>query len=104
MTARIQHKRGDTFGQQCTLRGDDGDPVDLTGIAVRSQVRGVRGQILSELAITPAGPGTFQVRAESSQTSNWPLGLATWDVEFTQIGTVYSSATVLLDIVEDVTR
>jgi hypothetical protein len=104
MTARIKHKRGDTFAQQCTLRDDDGEPVDLTGIAVRSQVRGARGQIVDELTITTAGAGTFYARAEASQTGNWPLGVATWDVEFTQAGIVYSSATVLLDIVEDVTR
>lgn len=92
-------KRGDTFSAQCQRVG-----VDITATTIRSQIRA--GSWVQELTVTKtnAAAGEFTLSATATQSKLWPIGNATWDIEYTDAGAVRSTETVKLRIVEDVTH
>jgi hypothetical protein len=92
-------KRGDTFSAQCHRVG-----VDITATTIRSQIRA--GSWMQELTVTKtnAATGEFTLSATATQSKLWPIGNATWDIEYTDAGAVRSTETVKLRIVEDVTH
>lgn len=74
------HKRGDSFVFQGKV-DQNGQPVDLTGWAIRSQVR-LGDELVDELEIEiiDAAAGVF--RAKSLDTSAWPLATLKFDVHY----------------------
>lgn len=92
-------KRGDTFQAQCQRVG-----VDITATTIRSQIRA--GSWVQELTVTKtnAATGEFTLSATATQSKLWPVGNATWDIEYTDAGAVRSTETVKLRIVEDITH
>lgn len=103
MTERIQHKRGDTLSLDLEVTQDNA-ALDLTGYTITSQVRAKNGTLVADLtvAVTDAVQGELTVSSE--ETQEWPLGPLPWDVEFNSGSTRWSSATVIIEVLEDVTR
>lgn len=98
----IVHKRGDTFQANCQLLDDLGNPINLTisNIAVKSQIRGIRGELIADLSCSISGT-SYTLTA--SNTSSWSLGRAKWDIQYTRSGVIFSTETINLDIDEDIT-
>lgn len=97
--ATIPVKRGDTFSAVCQREG-----VDITATTIRSQIRS--GSFRQDLTVTKtnAAAGEFTLSATAADAELWPIGNATWDIEYTDSGAVRSTETVKLRIVEDVTH
>lgn len=92
-------KRGDTFEALCQRVG-----VDIAATTICSQIRA--GSWVQDLLVTKtnAATGEYTLSATASQSELWPIGLAQWDIEYTDAGNVRSTETVKLRIVEDVTH
>lgn len=107
ITASITLKRGDTFTYDFTVTDPNNSdaPVDLTGWAIRSQIR--RGtKLTQELTVTilDAVNGSFQLTATDAETALWRVDTHTCDVEFDQPGVgVTSSETFNVIVCQDVT-
>jgi hypothetical protein len=103
---RMIHSRGD----QLELRGRvdaAGDPFDLTGYSVRSQVRRRSGAFVDELEALIDNPaeGSFQIRRGGDETARWPTGDCLCDVEFLSAdGRRTSSPPFVIEVRGDVTR
>jgi hypothetical protein len=110
MTTTIQHKRGDTLEIECT-ESADGTPVNLTGYTVEAQVRTRGGdELVDDATVTLAdqgtSPGVYTVSVAAARTALWepgrPLDL---DVQYTAPGgTVWSSGTISITVIRDITR
>lgn len=99
-------KRGDTFLVVCTYSDPTGTPVDITTIDIKSQVRNLRGDIIAELNVAKEAQsgqtlGKFVLRAD---TDTWPIGDLSWDIQYTSSGTVQSTDTLTITVVQDITR
>ena len=92
-------KRGDTFEALCQRVG-----VDITTTTIRSQIRA--GSWVQDLLVTKtnAATGEYTLSATAADAEIWPIGLAQWDIEYTDAGNVRSTETVKLRIVEDITH
>ena len=97
------HKRGDTFKiVNCQLLDENNDPRDLTDISIRSQLRNVRDQVIVEFQVVK---NQFAYDLIAPSTEEWPIGMAYMDVEYTESnGTVFSTETIEMQIVRDITR
>ena len=98
-------KVGDTFELSCIYK-QDGIPADITALAIRSQVRDSLGILVEELVPTKADqvatPGKFSLAAAAPIA--WPVGVLVSDIEVSESGTVRSSQTFRIPIVDDVTK
>lgn len=110
--ATITTKRGDTWRMTWTYQQADGAPLDLTGASARLQVRhattgalllGV-GTATGELVITPA-EGLITLSVPAATMAALEPGNHRMDLELTQSdGSVQSTETLTLKLVEDITR
>lgn len=110
MATSMQHKRGDTLEIACTETAA-GVPVDLTGYTVAAQVRTRAGDELVDtatvtLADQGTSPGEFTVTVAAARTALWEPGRELdLDIQYTAPGgTVWSSGTISITVVRDVTR
>lgn len=97
-------KRGDTFIVEAALT-QNGEPQDLTGWSIRSQVR--RGnKLVAELAVEYADRPTGVYRLSAPEgTAEWPVDMLRSDIEYTMpSGQIASTETFEFECVEDVTR
>lgn len=92
-------KRGDTFTASCQRVG-----VDITNTTIRSQLRLGAWRYTLTVTKTDAANGEFTLSAPASDTVYWPVGTASWDIEYTDSGEVHSTETVRIRILEDVTH
>lgn len=100
----LRIKRGDTFVVEATLM-QDGQPQDLTGWTIRSQVR-QGGRLIADLAVeyVDRAAGVYRLSAPEG-TAAWAVGLLRSDIEYTMpSGQIASTETFDLECVEDVTR
>lgn len=103
MTITLQFKRGDTF----LIEGrasSGGQPLDLSGGTVRSQVRNGAG-LVSELSVQwmDQAQGIYRLRAED--TTRWPVAVLTCDIEYLLAsGQKVSTETFEIDCIKDETR
>lgn len=106
MSVSFEHKRGDSFelaGQ--LLESAGGAPVNLTGVAIRAQLRD-GDALVAELdaTIADAAQGTYQLSKPYADTEGWPVKGLALDVQFTwPSGTRRSTQTVLVRVLKDVT-
>jgi hypothetical protein len=99
---KIQHKKGDTFHAASTFLDANGAPKDTTGFTITSQVRTPAGRLVATLTVAiTSGVGNFLV---SGPTSNWPLGILHWDIQFLQGSEIFSTQTAALELVKRVTQ
>ena len=96
-------KKGDTFTLVGTYKQDN-VPADITSFDIRAQVRDARGALVDELVITKADQltdiGVFTV---SGGNIDWLPGEYQCDIEFSNGGTVRSTQTFFIPVVQDVT-
>ena len=97
-------KRGDTFIVEAALT-QSGDPQDLAGWSIRSQVR--RGnKLVADLAVeyVNRAQGVYRLSAPDG-TADWPVDTLRSDIEYTMpSGQIASTETFEFECVEDVTR
>lgn len=107
MSLTPQHKRGDTWDFSGPLLDAAGEPWNLTGWAVASQLRTPAGALIQGFTCTvlDAPNGVIRVQASATDTAAWPIGRALTDVQLTSPdGAVVSTTTVAFDVVTDVTQ
>lgn len=105
MSITIPMKRGDTFVVDATVQ-QDGSPQDLTGWAIRSQVRN-GSTLLSDLVVdvVDVEGGRYRITCPASATQLWPAKPLWCDIEYTlPSGQVVSTETFTIDVKADVTR
>jgi hypothetical protein len=100
-------KRGDTFMFSC-LHKVDGAPASVAEFAILAQIRTRLGVLVATLVPVVADqseePGRFYLRPEDADTSGWPVGRHSGDIQITEGGVTRSTATFTLPVVEDMTR
>jgi hypothetical protein len=106
LTPTIQPiKRGDSFLMACIYKVG-GVATDVTNYTIKSQVRNSSDDLVQQLTVTKADqstdPGAFVLSA--GVISAWPIDLLRCDIEFSEEGTVRSTQTFMIPVVEDVTR
>lgn len=101
-TKVIKIKRGDSFiFTNNQLLDSNGDPIDLTGWTIRSHIRDRSMNLIDELDMTIE---TFSYSMTKMNTEMWPVVDLFWDVEYTMPdGTVFSSETITVKVIQDVT-
>jgi len=98
---------GDSFDQIAPI-GDAFSPGSfVTGVTVKSQIRtGKYNKFISDLVCSWVDPDTTKyLRLFCIDTTAWPLGDATVDVQFVRDidGYVFSSSAIPFTIVKDIT-
>ncbi len=102
----MKFKQGDTFDYSGDVSMTDaaGDAVDLTGWTVASKIHFPDAGETVSLTAEFTGGGYTNVRVYATDTSDWPLGPADMDIQFTSTSdVVVSTETLRIEIVEDVT-
>ncbi|CAK0768843.1 putative Bacteriophage protein [Gammaproteobacteria bacterium] len=102
----MEHKRGDTMVIMGTYKDSNGVPISLVGYQIKSQIRDADGALLETLTCSIIDPlvGRYQAIATHDQTSLWTMGTYRFDIQFTAPdGTVSSSKTIKLKVIEDQT-
>lgn len=107
--SQVYHKRGDTLSFQCVWNDSAGNPVNISGYTITSQVRAV--SFVDDLTVTVTNPtlGQFTLSATAADTATWPLTTSAQsrvfcDVQFVLSGVVTSSETFQIIVVEDITQ
>jgi hypothetical protein len=79
----ITHRIGSTFELQCQYTNAQNVPVDITNIAIRSQIRDATNNLIANCVITIAdfASGRFTMRV--NDTSNWPVAKLSQDIQYT---------------------
>lgn len=105
MAASAQHKRGDTFLYAAVLRESKTGPViDLSGWTIASMIRDADGVLIEELVVTVTDAANGAYTISAADTTAWPVGLAYWDIEYTDThGVIQSTDTVTVSILQDIT-
>lgn len=107
MSLTPQHKRGDTWDFSGPLLDAAGEPWDLAGWSVASQLRSPAGELIQTFtcSVLDAPNGVIRLDAAAADTSGWPIGRAVFDVQLTHLdGSVVSTATVGIEVIADVTQ
>lgn len=100
--------RGDDFVIPMTLTdpANNGNPVDITGWTIASQVRYAR-KLISDLnvTITNGAAGQFSISLPKEQTALWPVRKLKCDIQFDRpVEGRVSSKTFIIDCTEDQTQ
>lgn len=105
--ARLDIKRGDTYVVTVTATEDDGTtPIDLTGWTIRSQIRDAEDVLVAQLrvTVTNAAAGQFTLDQATPDTTGWPVGTCSQDIEYTDpSGRVISTGTFSVRVAKDIT-
>lgn len=102
-------KRGDTWSQTFSWRqgSETGDPVDLTDCTARMQLRDKTDALILDCTpyLTVDGlTGTVEIVVPADETEVFPVAKLSFDIEMTfPDGTVQSTETMALKVLEDVT-
>ncbi|GAB0119492.1 hypothetical protein [Acidisoma sp. 7E03] len=107
MSPSFIFKRGTTFVLMLQAQDDaSGDPHDLTGSTIASQLRNSLGELVAELTAAPDTQFQTWVRLSfAGDTSAWPLGMLSCDVRVTNPdGTNWATETITIQVVERVTQ
>lgn len=102
--AQIKFKRGDTFNLTCTYKVD-GVPSSVADIDIDSQIRNQRDSLVEDLTVTKlVGTGEFTLSATANETSLWPITVLRCDIQFSHGGSVRSTQTFEISVLEDITQ
>lgn len=102
--AQINFKRGDTFALTCTYKVN-GVATSVSDIDIDSQIRNQRDALIADLTVTKlSGTGQFTLVATATQTAMWPVNVLRCDIQFSQGGTVRSTQTIDISVLEDITQ
>lgn len=105
-TTKIRFKRGDTFIFYATLKNTSGAAIDLTGWAIKSQVRNANDSLMDEAVITVTSAVSGQYSIKISDTSAWvPNEIYSMDIQYTDpADSIISTETLYIAIIKDQTR
>ncbi len=107
MISSFTFKRGTTFALLMQATDDaSGDPHDLTGATIASQLRDSLGNLVVELTCEPQPqlPGSVLLTSPSA-TDEWQLGLLSCDIKVTNPdGSIWDTETVVIHVVQQVTQ
>lgn len=102
--AQIKFKRGDTFSLSCTYKVD-GVATSVSSIDIDSQIRDNRDKLIQELTVTKLiGTGEFTLTSTAEETADWPITTMKCDIQFSEGGSIRSTQTFDVVIIEDVTK
>ena len=99
-------KQGDTFIIGCTYKDANKQPGDLTNVVIRSQARSAATKkLIKEFEIFKSDQvlykGQFSI---SAMTNDWSIGTLNIDIEFIIDGSVISTDTFQIPVVQDITH
>ena len=99
----ISWKRGQTFAAEGPYVPGAGDPADLEGVTVTSEV--IDSAMRRWVLTTSVAPDnlTVTIYADAATTAQWGAGTASIDLRCSQEGVVFASTTVRLIIEPEVT-
>jgi hypothetical protein len=101
----IRHKHGASFRAEIAATVQ-GDPLDLTGMTITSQIRAAAGSYRVPgvvVDVVDAVNGLIAIHAKD--TTQWPVTRLEWDVRMVDAdGNVSATDTVLIDCEREVTR
>lgn len=96
-------KRGQTFIATGPYVPGQGDPADLSGVTIESEIQD-HAKIRRPLSVTiGVDKITVTLRAEASETSEWAVGTAAIDLRCVKDGIVFSTTTVRFVIDQEIT-
>lgn len=103
----LDAKVGDTFSYEGVHVDRFGEPVDLTGFSIASQIRKRSGELMASLSAKTlqAVEGKFHIGAAPQVTTFWEAGVHAIDVQFTDAeGDVHSTKRFSVFVEGDVTQ
>ncbi len=112
MPDRIYIKRGDSLALDCTAwltppkGADAGVSRDLSVWAPECQMRHAQTGMKVKMTVIVGDPlmsGRFVISARADETSKWPTGCWHADIQFTDMDTVKSTDTFIIQVLEDIT-
>lgn len=96
-------KRGQTFVASGPYVPGAGDPVNLAGVTIESEVMDF-SRVRHPLAVTIGQDNlTVTLRAEASDTAEWTVGTAAIDLRCVKDGIVFSTTTVRFVVDQEIT-
>lgn len=100
MANTVSFSRGDSFGCEWQWVPGEGEPADLIGTTITSTLKDKCGNAY-EMAVTVAIDGLSFTTNFAGDTSDWGLGLASWDIRFEFPGSPVSHSTLFRVQVEE---
>lgn len=96
-------KRGQTFTASGPYVPGQGDPSDLSGVTIESEVQDF-SRVRHPLAVSIAPDNiTVTLSAEASETAKWTVGTAAIDLRCVKDGIVFSTTTVRFVVEQEIT-
>jgi hypothetical protein len=96
-------KRGQTFVASGPYVPGAGDPVNLAGVTIESEVMDF-SRVRRPLAVTIGQDNlTVTLRAEASDTAEWTVGTAAIDLRCVKDGIVFATTTVRFVVDQEIT-
>lgn len=100
----IEFKRGDALSLDVTRVDASGNPVNLTGQTITSQVKATGFSANLTVTIVNAVLGQFRLSATAAATALWPVARLSSDVKYDAGGGVVArSKTFTLKVVQEIT-
>jgi len=96
-------KRGQTFNASGPYVPGAGDPPDLTGVTIESEVQDHSRRRFPLGVVIGSDKITVTLSAEASLTAQWDVGTAAIDLRCVKDGIVFSTTTVRFVIEQEVT-
>lgn len=104
MANTVTFSRGDTFACSWTWNPGAGEPATLAGTTITSTVKDKCGNEY-ELTVTKAVDNLSFVTSFSGDTSDWHLGLASWDIRFQFSGSPVTHSQIFrINVQETITK
>lgn len=100
MQTTAPFKRGDSFLITADFTNNEG--LTVTTNELRSQVRTRYDKLIAELEITEKTANVFDLTCDD--TTEWPIGSAYMDLQYTDADQIVSTETILIPVVKDVTH
>lgn len=98
----VTFKRGTSFSAAVVWNPEVGGLANLIGVTVTSTIIDSQ-QNEYDLTCTVAVDGLSVACVYPGDTSSWSVGSARWDIKFSQVGSVFYSDTMRLDVIGQVT-
>jgi len=96
-------KRGQTFAASGPYVPGAGDPADLSGVAIESELQDHSRRRWPLTVVIGEDLLTVTITAEATLTAQWDVGTAAIDLRCSKDGIVFSTTTVRLVIEPEIT-
>jgi hypothetical protein len=99
----IAFKRGTSFSAHAAYTPVAGQPVNLAGLTVASQVRTQTGELVATLTVALDGDNLGFTASAPAGTGAWPLAVLVWDMKIFNGAAVSYTETVRIVVQQEVT-